>query len=115
GVLARVMNSLKLNLANDLLPLLACFAPIDTHGDASLYRKLFLNPSLLKQDPAFADDGYGNVLDGSAQLFDHQEALRAALTLTGDEFARIGRTVGFDASTPLTVDSVSTVFRRGWL
>jgi hypothetical protein len=115
GVMKRVIDSLNLRPRNDLLPLLACFAPIDTYGAVSLYRKLFLSPALLKQAPVFADNGYGNVLDGSKKLFDHQEALRAALTLTEDELTRIGSALGFDADTPLTVDTVSAIFRRGWL
>ena len=115
GVLQRAIDSFNLNLKNDLLPLLACFAPLDTYGAVSLYRKLFLNPTLLEQDAVFADDGYGNVLDGSHKLLEHQEALRAALTLTGDEFKRISDARDIDANTPLTVDNVSAIFRRSWL
>jgi hypothetical protein len=115
GVLKRVMDTLHLKLKSDLLPLLACCAPLDTYGAQSLYRKLFQSPALLKQDSAFADDGYGNVLDGSGKLLAHQEALRAALSLTGDEFKRIGEALGIDANTPLALDTVSAVFRRAWL
>lgn len=115
GVLARVIERLGLKAKSDLLPLLACFAPMDTYGAASLYRALFLNPSLLTQDAVFAEDGYGNVLDGSAKLLDYQETLRAALTLTRDEIASIVQALGFDPSTPLTVENLSAVFRRGWL
>ncbi|GAH44062.1 unnamed protein product, partial [marine sediment metagenome] len=57
GVVKRVMDALKLKLGKDLLPLLACFAPIDTHGTASLYRRMFLGPA---RDGAFEDDGYGH-------------------------------------------------------
>lgn len=115
GVLKRVIGDLKLQLKADLLPLLACFAPLDTYGTISLYRKFFLSPVLLKQDTVFADDGYGNFLDGSQNLLDHQEALRAALTLTGDEFKRIGDALAFDAGTALTIDNVSAILRRSWL
>ena len=77
------MRELKLKPKKDLLPLLACFAPIDTHGAASLYRQMFLSHALLKQDPAFADDGFGNFLTaGDKKLLDHGEALRAAFLLT---------------------------------
>jgi Neuraminidase-like domain len=115
GVLMRVMDVLSLKPQKDLLPLLACFAPIDTYGALSLYRQLFLSAALLKQDAAFAEDGFGNVMSGSEKLIAHQEALRGALTLTDDEFKRITDALGFDANTPLTVDNVSAIFRRSWL
>ncbi|MFF1566871.1 neuraminidase-like domain-containing protein [Streptomyces sp. NPDC058293] len=115
GALSRVIERLNLKVKSDLLPLLACFGPMDTYGTGSLYRALFLNPALLEQDPVFADDGYGNVLADSAKLLDHQEALRAALTMTGDEFESTVKALGFSANTQLTVDNVSAVLRRGWL
>lgn len=116
GVVKRVMEALKLTPKKDLQPLLACFAPIDTHGNVSLYRQMFLSPSLLKQDPAFADDGYGNFLtDNTQKLTAHAEALRAAFLLTEEEFILITDALGFDPSTLLTLDNISAVFRRGWL
>jgi len=66
--------------------------------------------------PPFADDGYGDFLTDPAQtLFGHQPTLCAAFSLTGTEFALIAGALGFDASTPLTLDNVSAVFRYGWL
>jgi hypothetical protein len=115
GVLKRVIDSLDLNPKTDLLPMLACFAPIDTYGAAALYRRLFLNPALLRQDAKLADDGYGNFLDGSEKLLKHEQVVRAAFTLAGDEFQRICDALGFDADTPLTVENISAVFRRIWL
>ncbi|MFD7936579.1 neuraminidase-like domain-containing protein [Streptomyces sp. NPDC059755] len=115
GVLARVIERLDLTVAGDLLPLLACFAPMDTYGPDSLYRALFSKPATLKQDPVFAEDGYGNFLGGSQRLLKHREALCAALTLTADEFASIIAALHFNTDTRLTVDNVSRVFRRGWL
>jgi hypothetical protein len=115
GVLARVLERPGLSVRKDLLPLLSCFAPLDTYGAGSLYRTLFLAPTSPARDAAFAEDGYGNVLDGSAKLLGHTETLRAALSLSGDELAEIARTLGFDADTPLTVATVSAVYRRGWL
>ncbi len=115
GVLARLVERLGILVQKDLLPLLACLGPIDTFGPLSLYRTLFLSPALPKQHPAFADDGYGNVLDGTARLTDHAEALRAALGLASDEFGAIVEALGFGPETPLTVENVSAVYRRGWL
>ncbi len=114
GVVRRVMDLLKLTPKKDLLPLLACFAPIDTHGESSLYRQMFLSPSRL--DEAFAEDGYGNYLtDATEKLLDHAGTLRAAFSLTASEFSQITAALGYDATTPLTLDNISAVFRRGWL
>ena len=114
GVVRRVMKRLRLRPEKDLLPLLACFAPIDANGESSLYRQMFLSPGRL--DDAFAEDGYGNVLtDGTAKLLDHAETLRAAFSLTAGEFSEITPALGYDANTPLTLNNISGVFRRGWL
>jgi hypothetical protein len=48
-------------------------------------------------------------------LFGHEPTLCAACNLTSAEFALIGSARGFDASTPLTMDTVSDLFRHGWL
>ena len=114
GELARVMEALKLTVKKDLPSLLACFAPIGTAGPASLYRQMFLSPAALRQDAAFAEDGYGGVLsDGTKNLADHREALRAAAQLTDDEFTLILGTMGLDPK--LTLDNVSALYRHGWL
>lgn len=114
GVVRRVMGLLEPAPRNDLLPLLACIAPIDTHGESSLYRQMLLSPSQL--DDAFAEDGYGNYLsDAAEKLLDHAATLRAAFSLTASEFSQITATLGYDASTALTLDNISAVFRCGWL
>lgn len=125
GVIKRVMDALELKPNKDLRPLLACFAPIDTHGAASLYRQMFLSPALLKQDGAFADDGYGNFLaqNPPEKLVRHVEALRSALNLTADEYEQIVVALFPDGNDPLiadvnaelTLDNISAIFRRGWL
>ena len=116
GVINRLIRALKLKPKKDLLPLLACFAPIDTHGSASLYRQMFLSKALLKQDPAFDDDGFGAFLtENEEKLLDHAEALRAAFLLTVDELNQITAALGFDTNTALNVENISAVFRIGWL
>ncbi|WP_199307266.1 neuraminidase-like domain-containing protein, partial [Alkalinema sp. FACHB-956] len=114
GIIQQVMRTLNLSLTKDLLPLLACFSPIDTFGK-SLYHQMFLNPALLKQDPIFADDGYGNFLTHPADIGDHIEALRAALQLTEDELRQIMADLSYTDTTPLSLDTLSAIFRRGWL
>lgn len=98
GVVARVLQALNLNAKRDLLPLLALWAPIGTHGPSALYRQMFLNPAPLNEDPAFADTGYGQFLqDATRKLLGHAETLRAAFGLTGDEFAQIVADLGLGA------------------
>jgi Neuraminidase-like domain/Salmonella virulence plasmid 28.1kDa A protein len=64
----------------------------------------------------FAGDGYGAYLtDSSQKLFGYEPQLRAAFNLTGPQFALIAAELGFDASTPLTLDNISAFFRFGWL
>ena len=110
------MDALKVTAKKNLSQLLACWAPLNTYGKAALYRQMFLSPALLKQDPVFADDGYGNVLqDNNQKLLQHSEALRGAFNLTGDDLNLIVRTLGFDVNTPLTLENISAVYRRGWL
>jgi hypothetical protein len=125
AILKRVMESLALNPTRDLLPLLACFAPIDTDGAVSLYRQMFLSPALLKQAPVFADNGVGEFLaDRIQKLLDWNETLRAAFQLTDDEFSAIAATLPIDPALIdrdesnnllLTLKNISAVFRWGWL
>ncbi|PTQ91460.1 PA14 domain-containing protein [Nitrosomonas nitrosa] len=116
GVIKRVMEALNLKPKKDLLRLLACFAPIDTHGAVSLYRQMFLSPALLKQDLVLADNGYGGFLtDETQKLLMHTETLRAAFLLTDDELNQIITELKYDANTLFTIDNISSIFRRGWL
>jgi hypothetical protein len=87
GVVKRAMRALNLRPKRDLLQLLACFAPIDTHDGMewlidddqgrniqtipSLYRQLFLNAAILKQDPVFMDNGYGQYLQRAEVPYVH--------------------------------------------
>jgi Neuraminidase-like domain/Putative peptidoglycan binding domain len=73
GVVIRVMRALNLTAKRDLLPLLALWSDIGTHGDSALYRRMFLNPTVLEQDPVFADDGYGSFLQSRGVLYSHPQ------------------------------------------
>lgn len=66
GIVVRTLKALNLKPKRDLQPLLACWAPIGTRGDGALYREMFLNPAMLKQDPIFADNGYGDFMQKAA-------------------------------------------------
>src|SRR5262249_13804223 len=113
GVVLQVMDRLQLTPARDLASVLACWSPIDTYRPGSLYRKMFLTRTLLKQDSPFTDDGYGNVLqDATQQLLAHADTVRSAFNLTADELAAIVADLGFDAAsppTPLTLDNISAI------
>src|SRR5207244_5320798 len=121
----RVIKALQLTPQRDLLSLLACWSDIGTHGEHALYRQMFLNPTVLKQDPAFAANGYGEFLtDNTKKLVDHEEALRGAFSLTEDEFGRILTDPDFANHAEMTPDpkeialtlvNISALYRRGWL
>jgi len=75
GIIIRVMSALNLTVKRDLLPLLALWSDIGTHGATALYRRMFLNPAVLEQDPVFADDGYGSFLQRVGVPYSHPKAL----------------------------------------
>jgi hypothetical protein len=90
GIVIQVMKALNLTSKRDLLPLLVCFASIDTHDGTewfidkdqsrrlqtvpSLYRQLFLNSAMLTQDPVFDDNGYGEFLRRADVPYTHPQA-----------------------------------------
>lgn len=122
GLVFELIEQLHLNVGRDLAGLLACFAPIGTYGDTALYTRLFLNPAVLQLDAAFDQDAHGSVPAGAGQpLLDHTEALRAACNLTDAELTLIITALGYDAPpdpavpTPLGLDTITQIFRRGWL
>ena len=116
GVVREVVERLKLKPARDLGDLLACWADLDTGGPGSPYARRFLNLATLERDAAFVDDGYGRFLvDPAEMLLEHAETLRAAFGVTGDELEIITGRLGFDATTPLTLEAISAIHRRGWL
>jgi hypothetical protein len=74
GIIVRVMKALNLTASVDLLPLLACWSEIGTRGSRALYRQMFLNLAMLKQDAVFADNGYGNYLQRAQVAYTHPQA-----------------------------------------
>jgi hypothetical protein len=115
GVVKRTLETLESSVDEGLHPLLACWNDIDTHGASSLYRQLFLNPTISKIDAAFADNGYGEFLiDGSQTLAMHEKALCGAFGLTHEDFALIVGRIGL-ANAPLTIKNVSALYRHAWL
>ncbi len=116
GVIVRAMNTLELTPARDLAPLATCWADIDTYGANSMYRRMFLSPTILNQDPVYADDGYGEFLQDATQMvINHAESLRAAFNITSAEFMLIYNALGFTSTTVLNIPNVSAIYRRGYL
>ena len=56
-----------------------------------------------------------DALYAAQRLFTHSEALRAAFTMTGDEFGSIVAALEYDADTELSIPNISAIFRRGYL
>jgi Neuraminidase-like domain/Salmonella virulence plasmid 28.1kDa A protein len=54
-------------------------------------------------------------LYAAQRLFAHTETLRAAFNLPNEEFFAIATSLNFNAETLLTLDNLSSIFRRGWL
>jgi hypothetical protein len=116
GFAYRAVKLLDLEAGADLPSLLACGAPIGQASANSLYAAMFLTPAQRAGDASFVPDANGNVLqDSTALLMNHEPALRSAFNLTHAEFAAICARLGYDASTKLTLDNVSAIYRRGWL
>ena len=116
GVAVRVARALGIDVKRDLLSILALWAEIGTHGEGSLYRRMFLNPTILAQDTAFAPNINGDFLkDNNQKIAGHAQALRSAFNLTGDEYAEIFKALYGTGDPVLNIENVSAIFRRGWL
>jgi hypothetical protein len=95
--------------------LLIFWSHLPTTGNDPLYAQLFLNPSVLNNDPVF-DDPTGDYLSGSLLLKDHVLALQGALNLTSVEVGLILTDAGLDTNTaPLSLANVSLLFRYSLL
>jgi len=129
GVAYRAIDLLGLDPDTDLESLLTCWGPVSTNGPDSLYARLFLNKTVLNQDPVFAPDIQGRILTVTPpaippSLLAAKPALCAALGLTSAEFDLLtgtsttpvaGLGLGYHTATPLTVENISALYRRAWL
>ena len=118
-------DALGLSGSKELQEVLACWAPIDAHGPDSLYRRMFRASVQGPLPTVFLDDGYGAVLADRVEFRDpavakptvlgHAQTLRGAFNLTRLEFDQIVEALGIDATTVLDLETLSQVFRRGYL
>ncbi|MBO9204290.1 MULTISPECIES: Tc toxin subunit A-related protein [Niastella] len=89
--------------------LLAFWTDMQTFGEQSLYRQLFLTHNILSIDPVFAADENYNYLAKSLTIGAHLPGVLAALQLTADDLAMIRTTAGMPDV--LSVHNLSVLFR----
>jgi hypothetical protein len=86
-----VLLNKKLKLPLNKLATL--WGSIDTYGDKSLYKKLFLNKTVLQTDKRFEADPFGNFLQpdplDTTTLADHVPAILAAFRMSEDDLNAI--------------------------
>jgi hypothetical protein len=96
-----------------LIQVLSFWTDIDTVGDDSLYRQLFLTYNLLDIDQVFQADAYGNYLTTAAKISDHVPVLMAAFNLKAADITNIVQLKQLPDS--LTLDTVSMIYRYSLL
>ena len=112
----KIKEKLNLKKENSLIKLLALWSNIDTHGNNSLYKQMFLHSSILKIDNVFDENGYGEYLqDANEKILRHLPALQAAFNVTAEELSLILNDAGFDDNSPLSLENVSRIYRYSFL
>jgi hypothetical protein len=109
------------------LTLLALWSDIATDGKGSQYARLFLTPTILRNDPIF-DHPTGDYLSPAwlaskgqgmpaeyVQVRGHLPTVRSALGLTADEVAEILVDAELPPDAALSVPNLSTLYRYGLL
>ncbi len=103
----------KLNLPRkNLVNLLTVWSDIDTHGDKSLYKKMFLTSMT---DTVFYENGSGEYLqDATIKITDHLSSIQAAFNITENDLSLILKDAQLDNS-PLLLENVSKIYRYVFL
>lgn len=96
-----------------LIQLLAFWSDIDTYGNRSLYRKLFLTHNLQALDPVFHADKFGSYLTTSIKISEHIPVLMAAMQLKEADISAIR--VFTAMPDVLSLGNVSVLFRYSTL
>ena len=110
-----------LNNVPPLIKLLSLWADIDTYGENSLYKELFLNKARLRMDAYFQPKSDGKVLEDVSQMIsdgtDHIPTLLAAFQMSTEDLGLILDDLNkLDVKhTPLTLATVSSLYRYGEL
>jgi hypothetical protein len=99
---------LAVKSATKLVPsqLAVFWGPIDSYGDKSFYRKLFLNKAVQRSDDAFKPNSWGEYLtDPGEVLAEHRSAIQAAFRIREEDLnaiAGVARVI--DNGLPRAVD-----------
>jgi len=84
------VSLLKTDAKQPLNQLAVLWGNIDTYGDKSLYKKLFLNKAVQQIDEAFNANAWGNYLQNNTEILaDHQSAILAAFRTTEEDLEAI--------------------------
>jgi hypothetical protein len=113
---------LKIETKRPLNQLAVLWGNIDTYGNKSLYKKLFLNKAVQQIDEAFKADAWGSYLqDETEMLAQHQSAILAAFRITEEDLEAIlevaevidgGNPRNLDmGSDILNIQNLSTIYR----
>jgi hypothetical protein len=118
---------LKADTRRPLNELSVLWGNIDTYGNKSLYKKLFLNRAAQEIDEAFKADAWGDYLqrevdeNGPITLAKHQSAILAAFRMTEEDLAAVlqtavvidngnPRAINIDTDT-LNLQNLSAIYR----
>lgn len=84
------VSLLKTDAKQPLNQLAVLWGNIDTCGDNSLYKKLFLNKAVQQIDEGFNADAWGNYLQDETEILsDHKSAILAAFGITEEDLDAI--------------------------
>lgn len=87
------LSNINAELKRPVNQLATLWGSIDTYGEKSLYKKLFLNKTVLNLDKAFNADSWGNYLnDATAVIGDHIPAVLAAFRMSQEDFDAVLQT-----------------------
>lgn len=112
-LICKIAKILKVkSTLNISLPNLLCFwTDIETRGDKSLYKRLFLKKNLLALDPVFKADGNGEFLtDTTIKLSDHIPGLMAGLNIKAADITLLNTGLGLNDE--MTLTNVSRIYRH---
>ena len=111
--ISKLSSTVLLNkeLKSPLNQLATLWGNIDTYGDKSLYKKLFLNRAVQRIDPAFQPGPFGDFLtDTSLKLVDHVPAILAAFRMSEDDLHSIlGIATVIDTGIPRPLDLTTDI------
>ncbi len=109
-----VLEGLRVRLDAPIAQLCAMWAPLDTRTEASLYARLFLNPTVL---PTVAgafelDDPGDELLNASQSLDDHAAAVASAIGASIEELDILRAALDYMGPVAMTLATLSDLYRH---